>query len=311
MVTRWSHRAGVVVGCVLGTWASAQPLVRTDQIFERGPIRVEAFTLSTSEGPARGLLARVNLADPSVEIVVSGLPENRPDDAEAKLVPTDEWAQTESLVLAVNANFFGKQIGAADATYADVLGLAISDGVRVSDPRSYESKPDPVLIFDRNGKASIGRLGDKDLSGAFDAVAGIGPSDSEPIEGGQLVTAGKNTGAGTRVEPANRHPRTAAGISADGRTLVLVVVDGRQPGWSPGVTLPELAEVLIAEGCSEAINLDGGGSSAFVFQPTQGAQPITNRPSDGRFRPVSTSLGIRLRDAGERSGASASSDQSR
>lgn len=61
----------------------------------------------------------------------------------------------------------------------------------------------------------------------------------------------------------NRHPRTAVARTADG-TVLLVTVDGRQPGASIGMTLPELVELLEAMGAVEALNLDGGGSSTFV-----------------------------------------------
>jgi exopolysaccharide biosynthesis protein len=70
----------------------------------------------------------------------------------------------------------------------------------------------------------------------------------------------------------------------------MLVVDGRQPAWSVGMTLPELAELAIEQGAWDAINLDGGGSSAFVY--SDGLRTLTNRPSDGRFRPVANHLGV-------------------
>lgn len=80
-----------------------------------------------------------------------------------------------------------------------------------------------------------------------------------------------------------RHPRTAVGISADGRRVLLVVVDGRQPPYSEGMTLPELARLMLALGATDAINLDGGGSSTMVVADgSQGdaALRVVNRPSD-------------------------------
>jgi len=72
----------------------------------------------------------------------------------------------------------------------------------------------------------------------------------------------------------NIHPRTAAGITEDGR-LILMVVDGRQMR-SRGVYLDELALMMHGLGCIEAINLDGGGSSAMVVDGV-----LLNRPSGG------------------------------
>jgi hypothetical protein len=73
---------------------------------------------------------------------------------------------------------------------------------------------------------------------------------------------------------AARHPRSAIALSRDSTQLMLVVVDGRRP-WSVGMSLGELGDALIALGASQAMNLDGGGSSALWVK---GA--IVNFPSD-------------------------------
>jgi len=57
--------------------------------------------------------------------------------------------------------------------------------------------------------------------------------------------------------------------------VLIVVIDGRQPEWSAGVTLPELAEFFVSLGAEQALNLDGGGSSTMLIQ-----NEIVNRPSD-------------------------------
>jgi len=72
---------------------------------------------------------------------------------------------------------------------------------------------------------------------------------------------------------AARHPRTAIGFD-DARTWI-VAVDGRREGYSAGMTLPELAELFEALGVTEALNLDGGGSTAMLVQGE-----VVNRPSD-------------------------------
>lgn len=72
----------------------------------------------------------------------------------------------------------------------------------------------------------------------------------------------------------SRQPRTAIGRTADGRVL-LVTVDGRQPGWSSGLTVRELADTMLALGAQHALNLDGGGSTTMTVD----ARPV-NRPSE-------------------------------
>jgi hypothetical protein len=81
-----------------------------------------------------------------------------------------------------------------------------------------------------------------------------------------------------------RHGRTAVGVTADGR-LLLVVVDGRQPGYSRGMTLRELAELLQRLGARSAMNLDGGGSSEMVVNGV-----TASRPSDGHERGIANAL---------------------
>jgi hypothetical protein len=82
-----------------------------------------------------------------------------------------------------------------------------------------------------------------------------------------------------------RHPRTLAGVRSDG-TLLLVTVDGRRPGWSAGVTLPEAARLMRALAARDAVNLDGGGSSAMTVRGR-----VVSRPSHpSGERPVSDAL---------------------
>lgn len=80
-----------------------------------------------------------------------------------------------------------------------------------------------------------------------------------------------------------RHPRTAVGFAAG--KVVLLVVDGRLPGYSAGMSLPELAQAMLDLGCTDAMNLDGGGSSTLWVRGS-----LVNRPSDGRERPVANGL---------------------
>jgi len=68
------------------------------------------------------------------------------------------------------------------------------------------------------------------------------------------------------ISAATRHPRTAVGYSTETGRLWLVVVDGRQPPRSSGMTLVELTALLGALGADEALNLDGGGSSVMVLR---------------------------------------------
>ena len=85
---------------------------------------------------------------------------------------------------------------------------------------------------------------------------------------------------------------------SDGRTLYLVVVDGRQSGYSEGMSTGELAAYMLELGCRQAINLDGGGSSIMLAADGKGGYRTLNDPStkvDGKSvaRPIPVGLAIR------------------
>ena len=61
-----------------------------------------------------------------------------------------------------------------------------------------------------------------------------------------------------------RHPRVGICVPTP-NTVMFILVDGRRPGWSMGMTLPEFAQLFKARGCTEAYNLDGGQSAAMIF----------------------------------------------
>lgn len=90
----------------------------------------------------------------------------------------------------------------------------------------------------------------------------------------------------------NSEPRTAIGFSADGKTMFLVAVDGRQSG-SRGMTMRELAEFLQGLGAANALHLDGGGSTTLVARkPGEQSAEVINNPSDGSERPVPNGIGV-------------------
>jgi hypothetical protein len=110
-----------------------------------------------------------------------------------------------------------------------------------------------------------------DLSGVTTAIGG----------GRILVRDGKAPDAGPAGQP--RHPRSMIGW--DRRHVVFFVIDGRQPRLSIGMTYPEMAALAGQYGCTDAIELDGGGSSTLWVRGK-----IVNSPSDGRPRPVANGL---------------------
>lgn len=118
-----------------------------------------------------------------------------------------------------------------------------------------------------------------DLTGATLAMGG------KPM----LLKDGKIQDFGTGEQP--RHPRTIFGWNAS--CFFLVVIDGRRPGWSDGMTVPELAILAQHLGCTNAINFDGGGSSTLWLD-----NRVMNLPSDGQPRAVGNALVLVKRPVG-------------
>jgi exopolysaccharide biosynthesis protein len=82
-----------------------------------------------------------------------------------------------------------------------------------------------------------------------------------------------------------RNPRTLAGVKADG-TILLVTVDGRQPGYSVGASFEESARIMKSLGAIDAVNLDGGGSTTMTI-----GSKLINHPSDSTGeRPVGDAI---------------------
>ena len=114
------------------------------------------------------------------------------------------------------------------------------------------------------------------------------PSDVQEAVGGRpvLLRSGAEVGnldsaGGASFAPV-RHPRTAVGYDSTARRLLFVTVDGRQPGYSEGMTLRELAWLMGELGAHDALNLDGGGSTAMVVRHRgdSAGLRLVNRPSD-------------------------------
>lgn len=178
---------------------------------------------------------------------------------------------------AINGDFFD---------YADysTSGLAVGGGERWSDTTDGNG----------TGFVAFGR-GRAEVWAPAVVLADPEPWMREVVSGKRpLVKDGAPYPANEGDLCTVRHPRTAAGLSADGRTLILAVVDGRS-GVSVGMTCTELAALMVDLGAHDASNLDGGGSSTMWV----GGDGVVNDPSDGAQRVVANHLGVHATGTGE------------
>ena len=161
----------------------------------------------------------------------------------------------------------------------DVLGRAVAEGELYSE----DNQDWPTLCLSSNRvEIALGEL----PVGVRGAVAGR----HLLVDQGEAVEA---KGDAFNVE---LHPRTAVGVDERGRTLWLVVVDGRQKNYSEGATLKELAALMVHLGAWRALNLDGGGSSTLVIEGEGGEAEVLNAPYHTRVpmreRPVANHVGV-------------------
>jgi len=109
--------------------------------------------------------------------------------------------------------------------------------------------------------------------------------------GGDPVLVATN-GIAEGLNDTQPHPRTAVGFA--GMTVYMVVVDGRQPELSIGVTRGEMARIMLDLGCTDALSLDGGGSTTMWV-----GGRVVNSPSAGSLRTVGNALMVVRRPAPE------------
>lgn len=100
-----------------------------------------------------------------------------------------------------------------------------------------------------------------------------------------------NNGSKVSHQNSDRHPRTAVGFD-DQAKIYIIVVDGRQPAHSIGMSLGELSEIMFALRTREALNLDGGGSTTLVTKNSSSGFEVMNRYSDAAPRAVANALTV-------------------
>lgn len=187
--------------------------------------------------------------------------------------PTSEIAADNGAVFAINGDYYG---------FRDT-GIVIRNGV------VYRDEPARAgLVFYADGRVEVydetATSADELLAdGAWNTLS-FGPAiveDGAVVDGIEDVEIDTNFG---NHSIQGDQPRTAVGV-IDENHLVFVVVDGRQSGYSEGVTLTELADIMTGLGATTAYNLDGGGSSTMYFDGR-----VVNQPSNGGERGTSDIL---------------------
>ncbi|MGW1280362.1 phosphodiester glycosidase family protein [Streptomyces tsukubensis] len=186
-----------------------------------------------------------------------------------------------------------------------VAEAVVRDGTVLSVADRTGTAPVPVGATALVGReAGAGKLlalrpGDR-VSFSFRPRTDGGPVPRTAVGGRELLVVDGAARSHEGLPNNAAAPRTAVGFSADGRTMRVVTVDGRQAD-SGGVTLTELGRMMARAGAYNALNLDGGGSTTLAARtPGSDTLRIENSPSDGAQRPVPNGLAFTAPDGSGR-----------
>ena len=212
-------------------------------------------------------------------------PSNGSAAGETTAQTTRAFVQQQGVQIGINGSFFSANSGGG----LNISGLAASKGDVYS---IFEAGRNHALNITSNNVASIIR--GTSPGGVFGTTHTPATTLYNALTGSErIVDNGLNT-SGTSALSTELHPRSAAGVTADGK-LLLFTVDGRNAGHSLGMSLSEVADTLIEFGARHAINLDGGGSTTMVFAETTTPKflnvPVGNG-SPNTERAVGNNLGI-------------------
>lgn len=226
--------------------------------------------------------AEIDLSIPGLEFLVT--PARPTGDYDLPARTTTRFAREFDVRVAINASYFYPFRSDGPFDYyphpgdpVNVIGSCVSEGSWYSTPKDgytlFAITPDNRVAVD-----------DRTVF-VWNAVSG------RPVlvRGGEIVD----------VPDAPPDPRTAVAVDRTGRRMFWLVVDGRQPRYSEGLTLRELAELCREIGAWDALALDGGGSSTLVVKEPGREPRVLNCPIHGRHppgveRPVANHLGVRV-----------------
>jgi exopolysaccharide biosynthesis protein len=220
---------------------------------------------------------KIDLSAQELDIVVKG---GAHQESQTLSIKVSNFVRDNNLLVGINAAPFDI-VSSKEGQTIQNMGIVISNGKLIASANpSYNA-----LVFYKDGKAAIVN------QSAINSIENI----ANAVGGFYQILTGGEFAQRTHDKKA-RHPRSAAGISHDGKYLYLVVIDGRRVG-SIGATEEETALLLRSLGSWEGINFDGGGSTALAMRFADGKVRVVNTPIHGGIpgqeRAVAGCLGIK------------------
>lgn len=249
---------------------------------DRSPLR---YTSGRIKDPPLAFWAvAVNLENPAVQVVVG------PEPLSYGSVPSirvSSFAEQFQCLTAINANPFDIESD-REGEPRRIVGIAIQEGRILADPVHRYG----ALLINKDGTARI--VSQQDL---LLPDGSVNTGVLEPVRyavGGFFPVLQQGRALSGRTA---RYPRSAVGVSQDGKILYLLAIDGRLLD-SLGTTEEETGQLLASLGAWDGLLLDGGGSTSLVIQKQDGTYTVLNHPVHGgrlnQERAVATCLGFRL-----------------
>lgn len=207
-----------------------------------------------------------------------------PNDSSVQVEKKVQTVMKEIEAAAANGK---KVVAGVNSGFFDMGGTGFSRGLVVKDGTLYAANTErPFFAQMKDGSVKI--LYSTEYAQNKDRIQNAVAGNVILLRGGKVTQISKGTDMAV-----TRHPRTAVGIRADG-SVVILCVDGRQAKISNGASYGDLIDIFRYFGCTEAINLDGGGSTTFIRKTSAGKYVTENSPSDGALRSVQDSLFVLL-----------------
>lgn len=251
-----------------------------------------AFAADVWSTPFQGVrLLKRNTSSPPVQVRAAVVSLDTPGVSVRATKPTEykrtvsSFATLVGAQLAINGDYF---------TFATHKPSGIAAGAGVFWTNTFDDSFEGSFVIDPQGVPRIENPG---------KVTPFDPATMREVVSGRPYIVQNGLYKASTISPCGElYPKTAVGYSADKKKLILVVVDGRQPSLSVGMTCAQLASLMIELGASDVLALDGGGSTTMWVQ----GQGVVNSPSGGTQRVVANHIAIKappLAAAGTLTGA--------
>ena len=274
----------IMVGLACGalTNSSGEPQRTTEQLYPG-----VTYIKEVRSEPRRMVvhIVKFNLAKGGIRPLVT--PADRPDGGRPyNARTTSEFAKQFGVQLAINGGGFRPWYDYKLLYYPHSGDKVSPLGTVLSEKFSFDAAEDeelPLVLLGGRRPIEIGYIqGQADY-----AVAGV----RMLVDDGEIVSG---------LDTRDTAPRTAIGNNKAGQQVIIVIVDGRQTGYSKGATLQELAQILLDNGAYDGVEMDGGGSSTLVVNPRNDPARVLNSPIHqgvpGRERPVATHIGFFIKE---------------